>query len=275
MTIDMTSNMLGAVPENNIQIYAIIFVLETSLREYIIEKLSAHHGSKWYKQALPGGSIINAYRSAQRYEKATPWVRTIPHHPIYYLDFPDLATIIERNDNWNSAFKDSFQRKDITISALRGIEPIRNKIAHNRKATKKDLEIALGAYNILAGAIGGDYMLELSSRCTVADELLTTLKSLKDKAEQAVTNVAKYLPIGSLTLWREVKNSWWLDEEYLGHSVAPLYSLFDSLEQYESLPRQRGTGHIIEQWVQVENVEEKYQQLERCIDILVEEQSNG
>jgi hypothetical protein len=111
------------VPESNTKIFTLLYSIETAMRELIVEKLSSAYGPTWYKRALPGGEILTKYKNARLYEKSTPWVQYIPYNPIYYLDFPDLTTIIERNDNWETVFKYIFHRKDIVTTTLRELEP--------------------------------------------------------------------------------------------------------------------------------------------------------
>jgi hypothetical protein len=117
-----------------------MYSIEVGLRELIIETFEGLGDPRWYKSRLPG-EILKKYEEGRKYERSLTWVQCIPHHPVYYLDFPDIATVLERKDNWETAFKAIFRRKDITISGLRRLEPIRNKVAHNRKASPADLAI--------------------------------------------------------------------------------------------------------------------------------------
>jgi hypothetical protein len=123
------------VPQENIEIFTILYQIETALRELIIEVLSKVEGSKWYLRRLPG-DILQKYKDGRILERQIPWTQFIPHNPIYYVDFPHLKVIMERSDNWKDAFEPIFARKEVVIGILIEIEPIRNKIAHNRKATR-------------------------------------------------------------------------------------------------------------------------------------------
>ena len=40
-------------PQENLEIFAMLYCIETALRELIIESLSALEGSRWYKKCLP------------------------------------------------------------------------------------------------------------------------------------------------------------------------------------------------------------------------------
>ena len=81
------------IPQENIEIFTMLYCIETALRELIIAELSNVEGSKWYKTCLPN-DILEKYRKGREVEKRIPWIQCIPHHPIYYVDFPDLKKII-------------------------------------------------------------------------------------------------------------------------------------------------------------------------------------
>ncbi len=116
-------------PNTNQLCSAYMYVIEVVLRELVVEELTKTRGSKWYKSALPGGDIMNKYQECRKYQKERPWVRAIPLHPVYYLDFPDLATIIEKRDNWSECLKKVFfKQKEALITNLRLLEPIRNDL---------------------------------------------------------------------------------------------------------------------------------------------------
>src|SRR5260221_3955565 len=163
--------------EVNIAIFSMLYSIETALRELIIESLSTIEGPKWYKKCLPG-DILEKYKNGWEAEKRSHWSQCIPHHPIYYVDFPDLRKIIEREDNWKKAFENIFTRKDILSSTLSELEPIRNKIAHNRKTSEKDTEIVRGAYSMLSNAIGSNYFDSLASNCTLSTDIREQLVQL-------------------------------------------------------------------------------------------------
>ena len=105
----MAEDCTQSAPSNSVQAFNLLFAIENALREFIIESLSRFAGPKWYKTRLPG-DVLKKYREGQQYERATPWIELVPHHPIYYVDFSDLRKIIEQNNNWADVFKDLYQR---------------------------------------------------------------------------------------------------------------------------------------------------------------------
>jgi len=140
----MSSPRIADIPTNSVAAFKILFSVENALREFIIATMTGHAGGKWYKSRLPG-DIYKKYKEAQLYEKSVYWYDLVPHHPIYYLDFSDLRKVIEQNNNWNEIFKNIFQQKYVTAETLFSIEPIRNKVAHNRIISDTDLKHLEGA----------------------------------------------------------------------------------------------------------------------------------
>jgi hypothetical protein len=249
---DVGSSVL--YPQANGQISEKLYLIEVALRELIIESLTTAFGPKWLKQQLPGGGEVQKQlKDARAYERATPWSDYIPHHPVYYLDFPLLRQTIERHDNWEAAFRPIFGRKDLVTAVLAGLEPIRNKVAHNRMATGRDLTIVEGSYvsivNTLEAARGVGALKELVLRGTSSADLPTQLKALGAEASNARAIVAGLEWLDKLPTWRSVRAQWWFDEDYLGADLTPIISYFTQLEDYASYPRVRGEGYKIEAFV--------------------------
>ncbi len=244
-------------PQENIEIFALLYCIETALRELIIETLSATEGPRWYKRCLPG-DILEKYRKGKEVEKQTPWTQCIPHHPIYYVDFPDLKKIIEREDNWKKAFERIFSRKDILSGTLSELEPIRNKIAHNRKTTSKDIEVVSGVYSVLSAAIGSAYFVNLANRCTLATGISEQLTRLQMEAKSLLCTCLEFRPVDGLQVWGSVHDEWWFDETYLGEELDKIVEFFRLIKEYSHLPRLRGSGHRIEAWVRSSGIETKY-----------------
>ena len=195
------------VPKENIEIYCYIYRIETALREFIIESLIAVDGSRWYKKRLPG-DVLEKYREGIEFEKSAKWSQLVPHHPIYYIDFPDLKKIIEREDNWKDVFKGIFSRKDILSSTLAELEFIRNKIAHNRKATNVDVEIARAAYEKLSECIGGSYFDQLSAKCTCAMDISERLSELQGECKRTFRICKGCEQLGNVDIWESIRDKW-------------------------------------------------------------------
>src|SRR6266508_2715396 len=120
---------MSLIPENNLVAYKLMYNIEVGLREFLISTFGAGN-QKWWKQRLPV-DVFYKFKAGREEEKKIKWVELISHHPLYYIEFPDLKKIIERNDNWRDAFQQIFGDKSVFCGGLRELEPVRNKIAHN------------------------------------------------------------------------------------------------------------------------------------------------
>lgn len=256
------------IPQENITIYSHIYCIESSLRELIINSLEDIDGPQWYKKRLPG-DILQKYRQAKEYELSFKWTQVIPQHPIYYIDFPDLKKIIERKDNWEDIFKDIFLEKNVLISIFSEVEFIRNKIAHNRKSTVKDVEIVKTAYLKLSTAIGEEYFNELVSRCTCILDIIDRLKNLRKEAESSYCACKNYEPLEKPKTWESICNEWWFDESYLCHPITEIHDYFQTIKDYSILPITRGSGYKIELWVKSNDIDNKYKKAESELSSLL------
>ena len=94
---------LPPVPAENAECFSYLYVIETALRELIVECLEQAAGSRWYKTRLPENPL-ESFKMGRRVERECPWHQSVPLHPIYYTEFPHLKEIIERSDNWKDTF---------------------------------------------------------------------------------------------------------------------------------------------------------------------------
>lgn len=257
-------------PKTSIETYRCLFQIENALRELIIETLSNVVGSRWSKQRLPP-DVQDKYRKGVEYERASNWMHLVPHHPIYYVEFPDLKKIIERGDNWRDVFSQISPRKDIIIATLSELEPVRNKVAHNRVTTQDDVRLAAAAREALRNAIGLERFFTLASRCTHAKGIPSQLVALREESVRGIGKCSACEPLGALPVWHSVSKQWWFDESYLGAGLDEITSLFGALEEYDNLPRGRGTGHKIERWVCERNVEQTFETASREFSELLKE----
>lgn len=248
----------GIPPNTNIETYCCLFQIENVLRELIIESLSDVVGPRWYKQRLPP-DIQDKYRKGLAYERASNWVRLVPHHPIYYVEFPDLRKIIERGDNWRDVFSEISPRKDIITATLSELEPVRNKVAHNRITTQGEVRLVASARDTLSNAIGSEKFSALASRCTHVEGVPDQLVALEKESTRCLSKCVAYEPLGKLPVWQSVSEQWWFDETYLEAELDGIKRLFGKFEGYATLQRGRGTGHKIERWVRDSKIKETFE----------------
>lgn len=263
----MPNDVERIIPDTNIEIISAMYTIENGLRELIIDTFQQPGDPRWYKRRLPA-DILKKYEEGRKYERNQKWVQCVPHHPIYYLDFPDIATVLEKNDNWETAFKAIFHRKDVTISGLRRLEPIRNKVAHNRKTSSADLTIVRAEYEALCSTLGDERFRELARRCTCNPDICATLRELSEEAKLSFRACTTFDPVLHLDAWRFASKQWWFDTGYLGCDVNPIERYFVEIEEYSALPRKRGSGSMIEGWVRSRNLKSTYSTAEASFHCL-------
>jgi hypothetical protein len=261
------------IPQTNREIFELLFYIEVGLREFIILISTEEFGSNWYEK-LPGAAL-QKYKDGMSKEKNEKWTTNIPHHFIYYIDFPHLAEIL-RNKSWKSCLKNYFsvKNKEVIISSLSSIEPIRNKIAHNRKASKTDFEIVNSAFAIISTSIGKDLFYKLSEKITVAEDIEVKLLKLIKEIEQSYHFCTKFQIIEKLKYWDLIRNEWWFNDDYLGLELTTIKDYFFKIEEYMRLPRLRGEGYKVERWVNSCNLNEIYPQALNTIKSLLGENTN-
>ena len=238
----------ASLPEDNARCYALMYAIENGIRELIIEELSSLEGALWYKHRLPGDTL-KKYREAVLFQRQVVWTKLVPHHPVYYLDFPDLRKIIEREDNWKDVFSSIFTRKDLISATLAEIEPTRNSLAHNRKLTRQDVAMLEATCLKLESAIGMNRFRQLCTLTTASHSIQEDLDRLKSALDSHLQTCIKCEELKIADVWRITREQWWFDESYLGHPTEPIDCCFELLAQYSRLPRHRGSGHAIESWV--------------------------
>lgn len=200
------------LPPTNHAVAECLFVLEVAIRELIIETLSASAGPKWFKRLLPS-DITQKYIRGKQAERAAKWSEHIEHHPLYYIDFPDLAKVLSAN--WKATFQRLFSNKEVFLGNLKSLEPIRNKLAHNRKLSENDRTVVMGVMTCFESAIGKQNLRRLVANCTAAPSIPEIMEALKKEAETASEVMNSLTPPRALPRWHEVKNAWWFDNGFL------------------------------------------------------------
>jgi hypothetical protein len=258
------------VPSDNVDIYQYLFNIEVGLREFVIDKLSSLVGQRWYKQKLPN-DVLDKYKAGIEIEKKIVWIDFIPHHPLYYIDFTDIKKIIERQDNWNEAFQSIFRRKDIISNMLSKIESIRNKIAHNRKASSADLEIVKTVYHEIIQMIGCDYFHKLINNCSIESTIGEKMISLKNDILRTSEIVSMCKMLDKLESSDIILKSWWFDSTYLGEDLKLIHEYYHLVDEYVKLPRTMGCGYQIQSWIKETRMKENAEQAVDLISKLLQE----
>lgn len=235
--------------KQNCTIYNVIFNIEIGLRELIISEMSIIDSNRWYKRRIPG-DIYDKCKDKMKLEKNIPWTQYIDHHPIYFTDFSDLEKIISRKDNWLDCFEKIFKNKNIFQSWSRTLEPIRNKIAHNRIASEEDQKIADSIFLQIKTCIGEEKLTTLILNKTIAKSIPRLMEELMDEITFLHKSILSFQAITATECWNTIKDKWWFDVDYLGsNELTTVTDFYGMCNEYVLLPRARGSGHIIESWV--------------------------
>jgi hypothetical protein len=231
--------------------------IEIALREIIVEQLSAVFGARWHKTQVPEDVRLK-FGDAITVERRYPWLQLVPHHPIYYTDFPDLKKIITRNDNWTKAFAPVFGRsKDVILNMFTELEPLRNSIAHSRAISPVSVDIVETARERLRTALGADRFDVAVARTTLALDVYEILRALRQEGEVVSGRIRQCDPRVTLQVWLKAKDQWWFEETYIGADLAPIRAFFALAQDYCALPRSMVDGYRIERWL----VERQFEQL--------------
>lgn len=76
--------------------YALLYVIENSLRQFLISAFESEYGSDTSKIKI-SRDVKNHIESRKQEEKSKKWVSPRGDSDIYYTDFSDLASIVENN----------------------------------------------------------------------------------------------------------------------------------------------------------------------------------
>lgn len=261
------------VPKENLIIYGILYNIEVGLREFIIEILENKFGPRWWKTRL-SADLIYSFKEGMKSVEKTRWWEVVIHHPVYYLNFPDLKKIIEQKDNWRNVFENVFGRKDLIIGKLVELEFIRNDIAHNRRGSQKQVASAKAALEGLKSCLGEEKFQQYIGSMPSAEDIPQKLTYLEQDSGKNFRVVMKYQEISNLVIWEGVNSKWWFDSSYLGKDISQIKCLYEKYMVYRELPRFRGLGHEIEHWVKTQKIEEIYKKASKEFAILLGESSD-
>lgn len=108
-------------------VYPMMYVLENSLRHVIRRVLESKYGADWWLKKVSAPTQTSV-RNRTSGEAAKPWHSKRGVHPLFYSDFKDLKSIVEKN--W-ADFAPIFSDRNSITQKLVELEHPRNIIAHN------------------------------------------------------------------------------------------------------------------------------------------------
>ena len=109
--------------------YRILYAFENSVRELISSTFIEADGEAWFDTRATS-DMKRKFESRKKDEEANSWHTGRHKHPLFYLDFGDLALLI--TNHWN-LFKDLFPDQGWINSRIRETERTRNVIAHTNE----------------------------------------------------------------------------------------------------------------------------------------------
>jgi hypothetical protein len=232
----------------NARAYNILFEIEVVLREIIARSLAERFGSRWQKQGLPN-DIKQKVAEALKYERQTHWTRLTMHHPLYYLDFPDLKKLIANNANWPNGFDQLFTRKTSVEASLSEIELTRNKIAHSRPLTEHDFDLLTSAHHKLIAAVPQDRIADAKRAAAGSTSIRKCLTQLLAALDAALTAASTGASLNTDQVQAlQVADEWWLDEMYLGCPLAAFGDFVPLCIAYARIPSGIGQNHVRLKW---------------------------
>jgi len=111
--------------------YAILFMLESQLREFLKNTLIGEYGDNWWKNGVTKGVRDDVSKLKLQYNNN--------ENDINYTLFPHLRKIIMKDNNWKKLYEPIFKTQRRIIARLEELEPIRNKIAHSRLLNNEEI----------------------------------------------------------------------------------------------------------------------------------------
>src|SRR5688572_24346118 len=157
--------------EFNTEAYRYFVKIEIGIREFLISIIRAHGINDWMKSFIGSNqrdTIIDITNRIKQYEKRNdePLItdiylfkihrasssKFIPkqnyfYHPFYYLNWPDLESLLRYKQNIEliECTLDKSKRETI-INLLNSLNYLRNDIAHSRLISEEDAAIVRTAY---------------------------------------------------------------------------------------------------------------------------------
>ncbi|MGJ4932132.1 Swt1 family HEPN domain-containing protein [Bradyrhizobium sp. HKCCYLS2038] len=232
----------------NAKAFELLYEIEVILRELCAKKLEDSHGRHWAKRGLPP-DILPKIKSAITYEQKTRWHRATLHHPLYYIDFPDLKKIVI-GGNWNPIFSEIFSSRSGTEAALSDLELLRNQVAHNRFVSAVDMNILRGIHSKLLQSISPN---DLNAARNAANKRVPILALLDELRRKIIGSV--HAMKGALALPGEeapdsaLLDEWWFDSTYLDHDIGPLKEFTSLCTDYSMIPKGLGQAMYRRMWV--------------------------
>lgn len=116
--------------------YITIYLLENSLRNFILKILSDKYGSNWWKTFVTNGDLLKKVSDRKLRETKSKWHSIRGSHEIHYTDLGDLPYFI----NKDKILFENFIEVDLWTTYIRNVvELSRNIVDHHNYLPKKEI----------------------------------------------------------------------------------------------------------------------------------------
>lgn len=136
---------------------------ENALRDFIGAVLDRSLGPKWVDQCGVTSDRINQWRERQEIERRRQTAGVVDERLIYYADFYDLRTILQKN--WSGEFAEAFGEWRAFEVDLARLEKLRDPDAHRRELLPHQKHLIMG----ISGEIRTKIVRSRSKKETSAD----------------------------------------------------------------------------------------------------------
>lgn len=136
--IDLLAPVSDAVRSGSLVMqrsYRLLFVLENLVREFVREVLEEVDKDDWFEKRA-SRDMKKKVEDRKSAESKNNWHTGRNAHPIYYLDFGDLALLIQ--SHWEN-FKGLVPTQSWAVSRLNDAERSRNVIAHTNLLSDEEV----------------------------------------------------------------------------------------------------------------------------------------
>lgn len=126
--------------EHMTEAYYHLFILENSLRKFIMEVMESKFGDDWWDEVNLRKSTMKKAASRKKRDEGNLWHGKRGRHPIYYIDFEDYKNIIQKYWTlFEPYFSEVFGAQEWILTRIRDITLSRNNIAHTGYLTDDDI----------------------------------------------------------------------------------------------------------------------------------------
>ena len=149
--LDILSDEIKQKGKEMSELYVTLYCIENSLRNFIDTTLSNALGENYFPLIAVPSDIAKGISTRKKEEKQNKWLPLRGDKDIYYLDFIDLAKLIQ--NNWEY-FKPYFPSQGWISTKIDELYKVRCLIAHNSYAGDDEKDMVALYYKQIVKQIG-------------------------------------------------------------------------------------------------------------------------